>query len=319
MKKNLVMGLLWIGFCATHAQHTSKTTIYGTLYGSDSQTLYLNEIDHFDYFNNAWTIDSTTVATDGSFSFEDQNLKGKLISLTTEKFQPFTYQIFTKNPESYFFGNCEMFFTSIPTLYITDEEKINLNWTKTQRADVLSSPDQSGTSQLKMREYYLNAKKIQASSLDYDSKNNHKTNWAEMLKERTYDLEQADLKNIDSENSFDNYLYSEIYLLHLNNFLNWYEENFPEKVNAALKEPKSDDFYGSLFSAYNEHEWNPKSLEYYKFTERYVNYHMNVQSKSFANYYQPTPQKRKLAAQVLNGKNRERYLTLLDKQIKNSM
>ncbi len=320
MKKFLLLGLPCIlGLGILLALRSPRTTISGTLQESDAKTVYLNEIDHFDYFNNAWALDSTIVAEDGSFTFKSLDLSGKLVSLTTTKFQPFTYQIFTKNPEHYFFGNCEMYFTAIPTLYITDEANINLNWTETRTIDVISSPDQSGALQEKMRSYYLNAKKVEGSKVDYDNKVDHKTNWAEMLKERNFDLENANLKNIDQEATFDNYLYTEIYLLHLNNFLNWYEEHFTEEVNAALQAPKADDFYANIFSGYNNHDWNSKSLEYYKFTERYVNYHMNLQSKSFQNYYTPTPQKRKLAEQVLRGKNKERYLNLLDKQLKNVM
>ena len=44
---------------------------------------------------------------------------------------------------------------------------------------------------------------------------------------------------------------------------------------------------------------------------------MNIESKSFKNYYESTEIKRKLANRVLETKNRERYLELIDKRIKN--
>ncbi|KAA1241019.1 hypothetical protein [Aquimarina sp. RZ0] len=240
-----------------------------------------------------------------------------MVSIATKKFKPFTYQIYSSAPQTYFFGNCEKFFTSIPTFYITNEKSININWIETQSIDSINSPNNTGIQQIKLREFYLNSNKLDASKLDYDNKLDYKTNWEQMLIEKEFDLKIVDLDNIKNENSFDNYLYSEIYLGHLNTFLNWFEQNFPEKVENSIKNPKSDNFYSDFFKEYDKHKWNSKSLEYYKFTERYVNYIMNIESKSFENYYQPTGNKRKLAEKVLSGNNRELYLKLIDQRIKN--
>jgi hypothetical protein len=293
------------------------TIISGKLNSTKSKTVYLNRVNHFDNLNENYTIDSTSISENGDFKFEKQNLTSELVTISTEKFKPFTYQIYSKAPQTYFFGNCEKFFTSIPTFYITNEESININWNETQSIDSISSPDNTGILQVKLREFYLNSNKINTSKLDYDSKLDYKTNWEQLLIEKLFDLKAVNLDNIKIENSFDNYLYSEIYLGHLNKFLNWFEQNFPEKVENSINNPKSSDLYSDIFREYDKHKWNPKSLEYYKFTERFVNYNMNVQSKSFENYYQPTENKRKLAGKVLSGKNRERYLKLLDERIKN--
>ena len=293
------------------------TIISGKLNSTKSKTVYLNRVNHFDNLNENYTIDSTSISENGDFKFEKQNLTSELVTISTEKFKPFTYQIYSKAPQTYFFGNCEKFFTSIPTFYITNEESITINWNETQSIDSISSPDNTGILQVKLREFYLNSNKINTSKLDYDSKLDYKTNWEQLLIEKLFDLKAVNLDNIKIENSFDNYLYSEIYLGHLNKFLNWFEQNFPEKVENSINNPKSSDLYSDIFREYDKHKWNPKSLEYYKFTERFVNYNMNVQSKSFENYYQPTENKRKLAGKVLSGKNRERYLKLLDERIKN--
>jgi len=300
-------------------QKTEKpgTIISGRINQTESQTVYLNEINHFDNLNENYIIDSTSISENGEFIFKKHNLNSKLVSIATKDFKPFTYQIYSTAPQTYFFGNCEKFFTSTPTFYITNEESININWIETENIDSISSPDNSGTLQVKLREFYLNSKKIDVSKLDYDNKLDYRTNWEQMLIEKDFDLKAVNLENIEVETSFDNYLYSEIYLGHLNKFLNWFEENFPEEVENSLKNPNSDNFYLNIFREYNGQIWNSKSLEYYKFTERYVNYNMNIQSKSFENYYQPTEKKRKLAEKVLNGNNRERYLNLIDKRIKN--
>ena len=293
------------------------TIISGKLISSKAKTIYLNTINHFDNLNENYTIDSTSISENGEFEFNKHNLSSKLVSIATKKFKPYTYQIYSTAPQTYFFGNCEKFFTSIPTFYITDEESININWHETQSIDSISSPDNSGVLQIKLQEFYLNSKNIEISNLDYDSKVNTDDNWEQMLIERTFDLKSINESNLVNDDSFDNYLYSEIYLGHLNKFLNWFEEFYPENVELEINNPQSKNIYLEIFSEYNNHKWNSKSLEYYKFTERYVNHHMNIQSKSFQNYYKPTEMKRKLAKKVLEGKNRERYLTLIDKRIKN--
>ena len=293
------------------------TIINGKIYSTDSGMVYLNEINHFDNLNENYTIDSTSISKNGEFKFKKQNLNSKLVSISTEKFKPFTYQIYSTAPQTYFFGNCEKFFTSIPTFYVSNEDRININWTETKNIDSISSPDETGILQVKLRDFYLKSNKIDKSKLDYDQKSYYKTNWEQMLIEKEFDLKVIDLNNIKIENSFDNFLYSEIYLGHLNKYLNWFEKYYPEKVESSIKNPESDNFYSDVFKEYNKHKWNSKSLEYYKFTERYVNYNMNIQSKTFKNYYKTTQDKRKMAEKVLSEKNRERYLKLIDERTKN--
>lgn len=280
--------------------------------------VYLNEVNHFDNLNESYTIDSTSVSENGEFMFKKHKLQSKLVTLATENFKPYTYQIYSIAPQTYLAGNCEKFFTSIPTFYITDEDSLNINWLhKSEGIDSISSPDSSAILQVKMRAFYLKSKQTDSISVDYENNADFKTNWAQMLIERKYDIKNADLENIEDQDSFDNYLYTEIYLGHLNRYLNWFEKHYSENVEASITNSKAQKFYLDIFSDYNKHKWNPKSLEYYKFTERYVNHYMNIESKSFKNYYKPTEKKRKLAEKLLEGENRKRYLNLIDKQIKN--
>src|SRR5690606_11166772 len=82
---------------------SGKITISGKLLSSKSKTIYLNKIDHFDYFNDKYTIDSTSVSENGDFKFNSQNLNSELVSISTEKFKPFTYQIFSAAPQTYYY------------------------------------------------------------------------------------------------------------------------------------------------------------------------------------------------------------------------
>lgn len=312
---SLIIYLLFI-IVSCNKTHSHGTIISGKITPSNTKTVYLNIVDNFDYLNDQYTIDSTFVSQTGDFTFSTQDLDAKLVTITTEKFIPFTYQIYRSAPENFTAGNCAMFFVSIPTLYISDEKNIYINWSKTAGADLINSPDNSGNRQIKLRDFYLNYRVSEANNLNYQIKQDFEKLWQEMLLQKEIDLKSNNLTNNASENSFDNYLYTEIYLGHLNEFLNWFERFYPEDIKAFIRNPKEKNFYSNIFQEYNKHQWNSKSLEYFKFTERYVNFHMNLNISSFNNYYKPSEKKRNIAAKVLNAKNKERYLDLIDKQIK---
>lgn len=322
--KNLYLIILLITILSCNkTTEKTRTIISGKVDSPQSKTVYLNVINHFDNFNENYTLDSTSISKSGEFKFKfkfkKHNLTSKLVSISTQKFKPYTYQILSSAPQTYFFGNCERFFTNIPTFYISNEKNINVNWTENVNIDSISSPDGTGTLQVKLREFYLNSKKVDKSTLDYFVKSDYKSNWEQMVIEKEFDLKSVDLDNINIENSFDNYLYTEIYLGHLNSFLNWFEQFHLDRVELALNNPQSKSIYLNIFAEYNNHNWNSKSLEYYKFTERYVNHYMNIESKSFKHYYEPTEIKRKLASKILKRENRKRYLKLIDNQIKKAL
>ena len=78
------------------------TIISGKLNSTKSKTVYLNRVNHFDNLNENYTIDSTSISENGDFKFEKQNLTSELVTISTEKFKPFTYQIYSKAPQTYF-------------------------------------------------------------------------------------------------------------------------------------------------------------------------------------------------------------------------
>lgn len=49
--------------------NSDKMVISGKLFSSKSKMIYLNKIDHFDYLNDEYTIDSTSVSENGEFKF----------------------------------------------------------------------------------------------------------------------------------------------------------------------------------------------------------------------------------------------------------
>lgn len=302
-------------------EDSEMTTISGVIHSPDSKKVYLSKIDHFDYMNNGYIIDSSDISEDGKFKFSAHDLSSNLISITTADFRPFTLQILNNWPETYFAGNCEKFYTNNPTFYIEKDKNIDFEWFQNFNIDSIGylNNSKSVSRQIRLRDFYLSAKKIDSSDLDFDLPIKIQENWKQLLIERGYDIRAANLKQISSIYSFDNYLYTEIYLGSLNYFLNWIERFYPEEVKFAIQNPEKETVYSRIFSEYKNHNWNPRSFEYYKFTERYVSHYMNIESKDFEHYYIPSENKREIAKQVLDGENKKRYVLLMKEQLENAL
>lgn len=314
IKLVIVFGLIGV-FCCSCNVDKDKVVISGKLFDSKSKVVYLNIVDHFDYFNDGYVLDSAIVSKSGEFKFEKRMLRSKLISLTTKKFLPYTYQIYRVAPETYYFGNCAKFFTNIPTFYVSEESKINVNWYEYEEIDSISSPDNSGMNQVKLRNFYLDTRVVDKNDLNYFVKKDVDSIFKKMLAKRETDIKRLNLLKTSKESSFDNYLYTELYLGHLNDFLNWFEEFYPSQVEYSINNSNHESVYSDIFSEYNNHKWNSKSLEYFKFTERYVNYFMNIKKGSFRTYHLPSDEKKEVVNEVLKGKSKELYLRLINSQL----
>lgn len=311
------IGLILVS-CKNSLQKTEKnTTISGKLYSKGSNKIYLKKVDNFNYLNDDFIIDSTTISTDGEFEFELSELPTNLISLSTKKYLPASYIILRRFPHNYFFSSCSNFFASEPSFYLNSNDSINIEWHDNRIVDSIVHKNQSNNNQTTFREYYLNASKNVAGHLDRENTLDYLKAWSMVQDYQKKEFKLINLTKIYVENSFDNYMYSEIVLNNLNGYLNWFEDFYPDKVHSAIIEQKESDLYNQIFLKYLGHSWNPNSFEYYKFTERFVNYQMNIHNKSFKTYYVPSPEKMRIAEKVLKGKNKERYLRILDSQIKN--
>ncbi len=310
----LLLGIILMS-CTNGKKIAHDTVIIsGKIIDPNSAMVYLNRVNHFEYYKDDYLVDSTAIAKNGTFSFKINKSYSNLYTLSTSNFLPFTYQVYRKNPERYYFANCEKFFTQIPTLYIHKEDSLNIVWYNKPSIDSIVSLDNSADNQVKMRSLYLETT-IDKRHTDYNNYSIDKnTQWNNLLKEQNRLLKQIDTTAIDDELSFDNYMYSEYVLGTLNAYLNWYEIAYTNKVEVLLKTENKQSLYHSIFMKYERHNWNPNSLQYYKFTERFVNYKMNLNNSSFKKYHLPSELKISVAAKVLSGKNKDLYLKLLRTQ-----
>lgn len=274
-------------------------------------------IDNFDYLSDNYIIDSTLVSENGEFEFEIKQLPSNLFSLSTKNYQPSSYIMLRQAPHHYYYGSCARFFAAEPTLYLSENDSVNIEWFDNKGLDSIVHRTSSGKKQNIMQKYYASMSSNVASHLDRENPLDYQTAWESVLIDQQEDLNSIDISKIENVHSFENYMYSEIVLNNLNAYLNLFEDIHINKVKPAIIKQEKSDLYNQIFAKYTDHFWNPHSFEYYKFTERFVNYHMNIKNKSFNTYYEPSSEKRKTAAKVLTGKNRERYLSILDRQIKN--
>lgn len=304
--------------CKRQNSETKKTiTISGKLISDKSKIVYLKMIDNFNYLTNNYLIDSTTISEDGKFEFKIEQLPSNLLSLSTNNYPPVSYRVLNEMPDKYYFGGCARSFASEPTLYLTENDSVNIEWFDKEHLDSIIHKTDLAKNQNIMQKYYANIQENVAGNLDRENPLDYQTAWENVLIDQKKDLKSIDISKIDMVDSFENYIYSEITLFNLNMYLNWFEDIHPEKVNSAIINLDKSDFYSQIFAKYSDHLWNPKSFDYYKFTERYVNYHMNIKNKSFETYYKPSIEKREVAEKVLNGENKKKYLATLDEQIKN--
>jgi hypothetical protein len=320
MKKIIILLALTFIFisCKKDSSETKKAiTISGKLISSESKIVYLKMIDNFNYLTNNYLIDSTTVSSEGKFEFRLDYLPSNLLTLSTNNYQPISYRVLTQMPDKYYFGGCALSFASEPTLYLAENDSVNIEWFDNKHLDSIIHKTDIAKNQNIMQKYYANIGENIAGNLDRENLLDYQTAWDNVLNDQKKDLKSIDIAKIDIVDSFENYIYSEITLFNLNMYLNWFEDAYPDKVKSAIINLNESDLYNKIFAKYSDHLWNPKSFDYYKFTERFVNYNMNIKNQSFKTYYKPSKEKRKVAEKVLKGKNKERYLSILDEQIKN--
>jgi hypothetical protein len=58
---------------------------------------------------------------------------------------------------------------------------------------------------------------------------------------------------------------------------------------------------------YNSDKWHPNSIEYYKLTEHYISYKLNIKNGKTKKYYEPSIEKYKIAKEYARKNIRELY------------
>ena len=297
----LLLPLIFV--LATYSCKHKSFSITGSLDTTEERMVYLKKYDHFNYLDNSFILDSCLTDFNGNFSFEINKDYPKLVTLSTHKVKPGTYQVFEKSPQIFYYSMCEKFLASTPTFYIEPQRDYKIShWDdKLEMRSVVFEDVNSN----RLREYYKtvdfrkdlrdeNRKRVEVSKEEA---------LRTVMAYRDYFLDKYDLNRSFPENSFEHYFKTEIYLGALNEFLQWYSFETERDLN--------DNFYSDLMANYQKEVWHPSSLEYYKFNEHFVTYLMNIGEQSTEKYFPPSNKKLDIARKSVNENIKDIYLNNL--------
>jgi len=271
-------------------------------------TIYLKKLDHFDYLNQEYIIDSSIVDEHGDFQFQIDDRKDKLITLSRYKSAPNTNQIFKDEPEHYYYSFCANFFAMNPTLYVEGNKNYEISHWDTSNSD--TSISYVSDKQNKMRTHYRNIDfRGKLSDVNRDFIQLTKENaWAIIEQYRGEKLKLMELTDSFPINSFEHHLKTELYLGAINAYLIWYSYETDGAIDGS--------FYKSLMDQYHSEQWNPNSVEYFKLTERYVTYQLNLKHGATEDYYKPSIEKIEFAKRFASKNVKEQYVANISKLVR---
>lgn len=295
---------------ATCTAQTKKATFTGNAKDLAGDTIYLKKYTHFDYLEEDYIIDSAIVDKDGNFQLEMNDSKERLVILSVYDNEPPSYQIFRKNPDHYYYSFCMNFFGREPTVYSEGGKNYTINyWDTSNNDDSVQFEDEY---QNKLRSYYRNIdyRGVLADEnrqlLDLTSEEA----WARIIEERDEKLSSLYLNEAYPVESVEHYLKTEVILGAVNDFLIWYNNKTDGRVDS--------DFYQNLMNNYIAEQWNPHSVEYYKLTERFISYKLNLKHNKRENYFPPSTEKVEFAKKFAGENIKDKYISNLSTLLERS-
>lgn len=279
------------------SQKASETLITGTGRTLAGQTVYLKKYSHFDYLEG-YVIDSTVVAPDGTFSFSLRVNEPQLLTIAKTNYPPATYMVLRSNPDDYYYSFCEKFFGFDPLFYVEQGKNYNMvHWNKEE--DEVTYGDKRHNL---LRKYYkdIDWKKDLRDENREPLQIDAGKAWEMVSVQRDSILVEYDLRKEFENESFENYMKTEIELGAINEFLLW---NYHQSEN-----PLEGEQLDEIMETYNAGNWNPKSIELYKLTERYISHQMNKQEGKNLYYYEPGEEKIAMAEKYADSRIREKVI-----------
>ena len=288
--------------------HSKEHTISGVIEDMDKEIIYLKKYDHFNYLDEEYILDSCTIDKNRSFKFILKKEYPNFVTLTTYKHPPGTYQVFAETPEHFYYSFCSNFLAETPTFYIEDGKDYIINhWDSDRNLESVVFNDSNANA---LRDYY---KEIDFRK-DLRGKDRKplivekEIALSRILKIRDYYLKKYNLDKDFDKNSFKNYFKTEITLGAITEFLQWFP-NVPDR--------RIDDvFFSKLMSVYEEDYFHPSSLEYYKLTEHYISYKLNIKNKCVKIYYPPSDEKLMIAMKYVNDNVKSSYVNNIRQLVK---
>jgi len=298
--KNLAFTILVVFLFSCGDKKIEQFTISGKNTELIGDTIFLKKFKHFDYLDENYILDTCVVNALGEFTFKIKPNYPKLVSITKHNKPPNTYQVFKDTPEIFYYSFCANFLAETPTLYVDNNTNYEIKHWDSKLNDTSIIYDNSKLNVL--RKYYRSAD-YRIGYVDNDRKflNISKEKaLRNVIKIKDSFLREYSL-NIDfNQDSFENYLKTEIELGSINDFLIWYKRQTENDTKT--------DFYKELMETYNSGKWNSNSVEYYKFTEQYITYKLNLKYEKKANYYNPGIDKIEFAKKYARDNIKELYV-----------
>lgn len=303
----LLLLTLILGIFTCTAQ-TEKIKFTGNAKDLAGDTIYLKKYAHFDYLDDDFILDSATVDEEGNFQLEMDDRGAQLVLISPYSNEPPSYQILRKNPDHYYYSMCMNFFGRNPTIYAESGNNYQVDhWD--QKNDDLSVRF-ADENQKKLRSYY---REIDYRGLVSDE--NRKLlhlpaaeAWSRIEKERDERLSALNLDKDFPVQSFEHYLKTEITLGAVNEFLIWYNN----KTDGSIE----NDLYKGLMDQYTAEEWNPHSMSYFKLTERFITYQLNLKHGKTEDYFAPSEEKLETAQKFARRNIKDKYVSNLNRTLK---
>jgi len=293
---------------------SDSTKIQGRFHPDSHQTVYLKKIDYFQKNEKPLIVDSAYIDHNKKFSFElNIDMPGLFYLSTNNEFLA-TVSYFNQYPDRYYYSFCSKYYSNGIYLFIEPRNSVSIEWWANDwPKDSVSYAGAQGLSQQFFKEFYSKVSKEDYSDNLYEGSNYKRIAPAmaqkivNKAKERMIDYVQEN-KDKFSINLY-NYFITEIELGALNQFLNWYEYVYEDSLRHAFASDQLPDFYVNAFNTYDSSEkWNKLSIEFYKFTERYVTFNANKASNEFKKYYGDTDLKVTIASRCLNDNVKMKYI-----------
>lgn len=240
----------------------------------EGQKVFITRINYFEYQKSDYLIDSSYVNA-GNISIRNGQNKQALYFVSNEKQTPLTYLPLIQYPEVYTYMFCSNFYTI--QNYLLLEKKFN-----------------------KLENDYFKEFYLRFSRNSFDRKLYKGSEYKlmqpgqalEKVEKQKKKFEHQLTKNKDNfSNAFNDYIYTEIELGSLNQYLNWYEETQMNKITIEFDENLESSEHKRIYDFVISKRWNSNSIQYFRMIERIINYNESKARKTFNTYFENIDEK----------------------------
>lgn len=319
MKISSITIILFLVVSAISCNNTPKShqtdfiIVKGNIKGFDGKTLYAKNINAISYQNNS-ILDSALVDNNGDFDFKISKSLPLLLNFSKNGRQHPIHELLQKNPDKYYYGYCSMYYIPEPTLYLTDNLNIQLDWTVSERIDSYNFDLAATKNQVKFYDYYLNEdiSKVLYEDDGFFKTMDSQTAWNKVEAAMNEALIKYEVDENTLQDEFNNYLKTEIKLGSANMYLNWYEYMFAKDLEKAFASDNIPELYAKTINMHEDFQWNTDSVEFYKMTERFITFNLNKSIKEFKDYYPTSERKISIARDLLKPSIADEYVSNID-------